>query len=138
MEQADETWGKPVQNAIAAAAVAQFARALGDDNPAYVDPACAAAVRHGGCIAPPTFARTLDYGELPGAPASYAGAIHGEQSFTFRRPLRVGEVVFCRQRLAQSYERAGMRFYVIEQRCDDATGIAICTQRLTIIVRKAG
>ncbi|MCY0870203.1 MAG: MaoC family dehydratase N-terminal domain-containing protein [Firmicutes bacterium] len=138
MDVVDGTWGTAVQNVISAAAVVRFARALGDENPAYTDPTCPQAVMHGGCIAPPTFARTLAYGELPGAPTSYAGAIHGEQSFVFTRPLRVGEVVYCRQRLAQSYERAGMRFYVIEQRCDDTAGAVICTQRLTIIVRKAG
>lgn len=71
---------------------------------------------------PPTFATTFTYG-MPGDESfSPDGLIHAEQSFTYHRPLRVGETYYCSQHLADTSTRVmrGMRmtFYVYEQYVD--------------------
>lgn len=70
--------------------IAEFAAALGDDNPAYAGP---------DAVAPPTFAAVLSARAWE---ALFADAdldvalhrtIHGDQKFAWERPLRVGDVV---------------------------------------------
>ncbi|KYP81895.1 FAS1-like dehydratase domain-containing protein [Ferroacidibacillus organovorans] len=73
---------------------------------------------------PPTFATTFTYG-MPGAESfSPDGLIHAEQSFTYHRPLRVGETYYCSQHLADTSTRvmrgSRMTFYIYEQYVDTA------------------
>ena len=110
-----------------------FGRAIGDYNPAYIDSDSPEAIAAGGLVAPPTFL-TCDIhfdpesglrpqpgkpwrgsGREPtGAPVGAGGSgggmgLHAEQSYEFRRPVRVGEVLAKRQRAGESWEREGRR-----------------------------
>ncbi|MBA4116191.1 MAG: MaoC family dehydratase N-terminal domain-containing protein, partial [Rubrobacter sp.] len=55
---------EPVMNVVEKGAVRKFAEAIGDLNPLYMDEEVAKASRYGRLIAPPTFPRTFDYGEI--------------------------------------------------------------------------
>ncbi|MCY0876544.1 MAG: MaoC family dehydratase N-terminal domain-containing protein [Firmicutes bacterium] len=130
-------WSTPVKNVVEQGAVRKFADAIGDLNPLYRDEGAAKASRYGRLIAPPTFSMTFDYGEIVGADVTEAGLIHGEQTFTFVRPLYVGETVWCSARLTDVYTRGGslgkMTFYLYERRCADANDETILTERMTVI-----
>lgn len=133
------TWSDPVPGDIERGAVRKFAEAIGDTNPLYVDEAVARTSRFGRIIAPPTFAMTLDYGDIPGLHFPQEGLIHGEQTFYYERPLFVGERVFCSRRLCDVSTRRGasgsMTFLVFESRCQDADGHTVQSARMTLIVR---
>jgi acyl dehydratase len=79
--------------------IAEFARAIGDPNPVYTDPAAAQAAGFPDVIAPPTFAivismdSTGDAVDDPELGINYAMVVHGEQQFSYARPLHAGDVV---------------------------------------------
>src|SRR5580704_19153992 len=79
--------------------IAEFAAAIGDPSPIYRDRAAARAAGHGDVIAPPTFAIVISMaGSLaaladPGLGLNYAMVVHGEQRFTYVRPLTAGDIV---------------------------------------------
>lgn len=70
--------------------IAEFAAALGDDNPAYAGQ---------DAVAPPTFAAVLSaraWGAMfadPELDVALHRTIHGDQKFTWARPLRAGDEV---------------------------------------------
>lgn len=79
--------------------IREFAAAIGDANPAYVDPDAAKALGHPDVIAPPTFAIILSSlmgGAIvmdPELGLDYSLVVHGEQRFAYTRPIRAGDVL---------------------------------------------
>lgn len=90
---------------ISRAKIAEFAKALGDDNPAYFgeEP-----------IAPPTFAAIVAARAWdmlfadPELDIALMRTMHGDQGFTYARPLRAGDVVQARLTIEKLRQRAGM------------------------------
>src|SRR5215475_5956289 len=74
--------------------IREFADAIRDPNPVYRDPDAAKALGHPDVIAPPTFAIVLSMrgaGQVVADPAlglDYSKVVHGEQRFSYRRPIR--------------------------------------------------
>lgn len=127
-----------VRNTVERGAVRKFAQAIGDLNPLYLDEEAAARSRWGRLIAPPTFPRVFDFGSIPDLPLPPAGIIHGGQSYTYTRPLFVGEDVLCHTMFRETYERRGsagtLRFLVFERVADDSSGERIVTSRDVLIL----
>lgn len=79
--------------------VREFALAIGEAHPLCHDPAAARAAGYGDVIAPPTFAFALTMRAMADAMADpelglrYDRAVHGEQSFEYRRPITAGDVL---------------------------------------------
>jgi acyl dehydratase len=79
--------------------IREFADAIGDPDPAYRDPEAARALGHPDVVAPPTFAvivafRGLDtIVEDPELGLDYSRVVHGDQRFSYHRPLRAGDRV---------------------------------------------
>jgi acyl dehydratase len=77
--------------------IREFADAVGDLNPAYHDRAAAQALGHPDVIAPPTFpvVMTIVAGraliEDPELGIDYSRVVHGEQRFTYSRPVCAGD-----------------------------------------------
>ncbi len=130
---------EPVRNAVERGAVRKFAEAIGDGNPLYLDEEAASRSRHGRMIAPPTFPFTLDYGRIPGLPLPESGLIHGEQSFTYERPLFVGEEILCYTTLEDAYEKKGgtLHFLVFDRIGEDLEGERIYTATSVFIITEA-
>lgn len=79
--------------------IRDFAMAIGDHNPAYLDPAAAKALGHPDVVAPPTFLTVLGF-RFPEGPVvdpdlglDYMLVVHGEQSFVHHRPVHAGDVL---------------------------------------------
>ena len=98
---------EPIINVVEREAVQKFAEAIDDPNPLYMDEEAAKASRYGGLIAPPTFPRTFDYGEVEGIGSPGQGFIHGEHQIRYERPLFVGEEVQCYAEVKDYYEKEG-------------------------------
>lgn len=116
----------PVETAIEAEPVAEFARALGQDPAAGVPPTYAA-VYALGATAPQLFAD-------PEAAVDFSHLLHAEQEFEWERHPRVGETVTAQGRVVSDAERRGVRFLTFETRCT-AGGEALCRSRALFVIR---
>ena len=91
--------------------IKEFARAIGDLNPLYLDDRVGAASAWGDVIAPPTFAvtfrdETADTGALlRDLGTDISRILHGEQEFELFRPLQPGETYLCRARIVDIYQQ---------------------------------
>ena len=104
--------------------VRDFARAVGDD---HGEGAAAAP--------PPTFPVVLNADFIERLvteilPLDRSRTVHGEQDYEYLRPLRVGERVRCRARIASDTTKEGkrggaMRIIVVEIEMSEAEGGAV-------------
>ncbi|MCX2931762.1 MaoC family dehydratase N-terminal domain-containing protein [Mycobacterium sp. CVI_P3] len=121
---------------VEAGHVAQFARAIGDHNPIYLDAEYALQTEVGHVIAPPTFTMAAAHFDpdwplrpQPGQPwrgsgrtpsgtaeadkpadgAAQSVGLHAEQHFEYHRHLRPGDVLTVMQRDGRSWEKDGKR-----------------------------
>ena len=125
--------------------IKEFARAIGDLNPLYLDDRVGAASEWGDLIAPPTFAvtfrdETADTGAmLRDLGADISRILHGEQEFELFRPLQPGQTYLCRARIVDIYEKSGrsgpMAFVVRETTITDRTNDVVAAMRHITIVR---
>src|SRR5256885_13400327 len=125
--------------------VREFARAIGDLNPFYLDDRVGAASEWGDVIAPPTFATTFrDEGADTNALLRELGAdisrvLHGEQEFEIHRQLQPGQTYLCRPTAADIYEKsaktAPMAFAGRETPLPDRDNELVATMRAVTVVR---
>ena len=132
---------EPVENTVEKGAVRKFAEAIGDPNPLYENAAAAKGSRYGRLLAPPTFPRTFDYGHVPDLRLPDAGLIHGEFRISYGRPLFVGDEVFCRVALKDSYDkqsRSGLLGFLFFERVGETRdGGRVFTMNDTVVVTEA-
>jgi acyl dehydratase len=125
--------------------IKEFARAIGDLSPLYLDDAVGRASPWGDIIAPPTFPITFrDETQDTGALLRDLGVdisrlLHGEQHFEHHKPIRPGETYLCRSKVLDVYEKAGrsgpMAFVVRETVVTDAGNDIVATMRHITVVR---
>jgi acyl dehydratase len=124
--------------------IKEFARALGDDNPLYLDDRVGQASEWGDVIAPPTFMTTFRDGADSGAFLRELGTdisriLHGEQEFEIFRPIRPGETFVCRSKVLDVYEKTGrsgpMAFVARETSVTDSTNEIVAFVRHITVVR---
>jgi acyl dehydratase len=124
--------------------IKEFARAIGDDNPLYLDDRVGQASAWGDVIAPPTFMTTFrDGGDsanfLSELGTDISRLLHGEQEFELHRPIRPGETFTCRSRVLDVYEKTGrsgpMGFVVRETVVTDTTNEIVANIRHITVVR---
>jgi acyl dehydratase len=109
-------------------AIRKFAEAVQDQTPV-----CLA-----GDVAPPTFPTTFRMA-IPGLTFDLARVLHGAQEYRYERPLRAGDRVRCRVRVADIYRRQGrlgeMTFLILAMEGTDASGNPLFTGTTTAILR---
>ena len=125
--------------------IKEFARAIGDLSPFYLDDAVGRASEWGDIIAPPTFMTTFreaagDGGEfLRELGTDISRLLHGEQEFEMHRPIRPGETFVCRSRVTEIYEKSGrsgpMGFVVRETAVTDRANEIVATIKSVTVVR---
>ncbi len=132
---------------VSAEHVAEFARALGDLNPLYLDPAAAKKGPFGIVIAPPTYPIAFMTQAMAGGMdtflelgLNFMTLVHGEQEFEYARPIRAGETLTLTGRIGDIYEKQGssgvMDFVVLETEAKDAQGQPVFFSRNTLISRR--
>ena len=125
--------------------IKEFARAIGDDEPLYLDDRVGAASAWGDVIAPPTFSITFrDEAADTAAFLKELGTdisriLHGEQEFEIFRPLQPGQTYLCRAKIVDIYEKTGrtgpMAFVVRETTIADGSNEIVATMRGVTVVR---
>jgi hypothetical protein len=113
---------------ISAAKILEFATALGDDNPRY---------RGESPMAPPTFAALISaraWDQLfsdPELGISLERIVHGDQRFTFMRPLHAGDVVIATITIDKVRVRSGSELISTTVDIASRDGEPICTAQAT-------
>lgn len=121
--------------------IRQFAEAIGDSNPLYVDEEYAAKTMYGGIIAPPTFPIAIgqDSGESLDLKLDQRRMLHGEQEFIYKRPIRPGDKLYCQMKVSDVYERNGkkgpMQFVVLDTEMKDEADQLVVISRTNIIYK---
>jgi acyl dehydratase len=125
--------------------IKEFARAIGDANPLYLDDRVGAASEWGDLIAPPTFPVTFrdeaadTTAFLRELGTDISRILHGEQEFEIFRPLQPGQTYLCRAKVIDIYEKSGksgpMAFVVRETTIADGANEIVAAMRHITIVR---
>ena len=109
-------------------AIRKFADAVQDQTPECVR----------GDVAPPTFPTTFRM-TIPGLTFDLARVLHGAQEYRYERPLRAGDRVRCRVRVADVYRRKGrlgeMIFLILAMEGTDESGSPVFSGTTTAILR---
>jgi acyl dehydratase len=121
--------------------IAEFADAVGDPSPVYRDRDAAVAAGYPDVIAPPTFPIVVTMAASrqaitdPGLGINYALVVHGEQRFSYARPLLAGDVVTA-QATIETIKTLG-RNVVMTTRTEVRTvaGEPVCTAYSTLVER---
>ena len=132
---------------VTAESIAAFARALGDENPLYLDPEAARRGPFGTVVAPPTYPIAFMTQAMAGGMdtflelgLNFMTLVHGEQEFEYVRPIRAGETLTLTGRIADVYEKAGssgvLDFVVLETEARDAGGEPVFFSRNVLISRR--
>ena len=121
--------------------IREFADAIGDQNPVYRDAAAAAAFGYTDVIAPPTFAIILSMragAQVIGDPAlglDYSKVVHGEQSFTYTRPIQAGDVLQVTASVESIRAAAGNDLITTRGDVTTADGEIVVTAFATLVAR---
>jgi acyl dehydratase len=126
---------------VGRAKIAEFAAAVGDDDPRYLDPEAARAAGHPDVVAPPTFAIVVTLGAAdvvladPDVDLDFSRVVHGEQRFTHHRPIRAGDRLVATTRIENVRSVAGND--LLTTRVDVATedGEPVCTATSMLVAR---
>jgi acyl dehydratase len=124
--------------------IAEFATAIGADDPVHRDPDAARAAGYPDVIAPPTFAivLTLEAANVvltdPQVSLDYSRVVHGEQKFAHHRPIRAGDRLVATTTIEAVRTVAGND--MLTTRVDVATedGEAVCSATSMLVARGAG
>jgi len=159
----DEVVGRPTGRStvtVERGPVTRFAEAVTESSPIYRDIEAARAAGFDGVPVPPTyfFSAAGHWGAFPEAQPADAQpdsnptmeiigqlmanggmVLHGEQEFTYHRPVVVGETLRSEGKVADLYEKAAgertMTFLVTETEYRDTEGELVLTARMNLIHR---
>jgi acyl dehydratase len=93
---------------------------------------------------PPTFVTAAEFQVIPTIvddpelALDFSRVLHGNQEYSFARPLREGESLTIRPRIESIRELGGNAFLVIATDLVDDAGEVVCSARATMIERVAG
>jgi acyl dehydratase len=124
--------------------IKEFADSIGDTNPIYLDAAAARAAGHPDVLAPPTFVTIINLRAIdviihdPELGLDYGRMVHGDQSFTYARPVRAGDRLTVTACVEDIMTRAGNDILSIRAEINTEDGEPVCTAHATLVVRGQG
>ncbi len=131
--------GEPYE--VSRVKIADFADAIGE--PSALCRSREAAVKAGypDVIAPPTFAVIIGQRSTaavvtdPGLGLDYSMVVHGEQSFSYTRPLHAGDVVVATTTVESIKSVGTLSMMVTSTSIDTVDGEHVCTARSNLVER---
>ncbi|HLH83533.1 MAG TPA: MaoC family dehydratase N-terminal domain-containing protein [Trebonia sp.] len=131
--------GEPYE--VSRVKIAEFADAIGEPSGLCRDPEAARQAGYPDVIAPPTFAIVISMASTakvqadPGLGLDYSMVVHGEQSFSYARPLHAGDVVVATTTVDSIRAVGSMTMMVTSTDISTTSGEHVCTARSTIVER---
>ncbi|MEU1594831.1 MaoC family dehydratase N-terminal domain-containing protein [Streptomyces sp. NPDC005708] len=121
--------------------IREFAQAIGDANPAYTDREAAKALGHPDVIAPPTFVFAITFKaasqvtEDPKLGLDYSRVVHGDQRFSYIRPVRAGDRLSVTSTIESIKSLAGNDVLDIRGDVHDEAGEHVVTAWTKLVAR---
>ncbi len=121
--------------------IAEFATAIGDATPAYFSAEAAQALGHRDVVAPPTFPIVISSRASaavmfdPALGLDYSRVVHGEQSFSYERPIVAGDRLVVVGTVENVRSAAGNDLLSLKAEIRTEDGELVCTARSTIVSR---
>jgi len=120
-----------------------FAQAIGETNPVHSDVEAARAAGYPDLLAPPTFLFSVDLeagnnsGLLQKLNIPLEKLLHGEQGFTYHRPVCAGDTITVQSRVDDIYAKkdGALEFVVKTSRATNQKGELVAELRSTIVCR---
>jgi len=126
---------------VGRAKIAEFAAAIGEQDPVHRDDEAARAAGHPDVIAPPTFAIVVSLeaatGVLddPEVGIDYSRVVHGEQRFTHHRPIVAGDRLVATPHVDTVREAGGHGMVTTRVEIATEAGEPVATAVSTLVVR---
>ncbi|MFJ4920053.1 MaoC family dehydratase N-terminal domain-containing protein [Streptomyces sp. NPDC088725] len=123
--------------------IREFAEAVDDPNPAYTDPEAAKALGYPDVIAPPTFPFAITFkaaGDVVADPLlglDFARVVHGDQRFTYTRPVRAGDRLAVTSTIESIKSLAGNDVIEVRGEVHDESGEHVVTAWTKLVARAA-
>jgi acyl dehydratase len=124
--------------------IREFARAIGADDPAHHDPSAARERGYPDVVAPPTFpiVVSMSSGQLivddPELGIDYSRVLHGDQRFSYTRPVVAGDELVCVSSVEEIVSRGGHDFLTTRTQVATTAGEPVVTVWSKIVVRGEG
>ena len=121
--------------------IAEFALTSGAKNPAHYDTAAAQALGYPDVVAPATFAVIPSqraealYISMPEAGINYDRVVHGQEQFTYTRPIVAGDQLGAETFVDGIREAGGHSMITTRTEITDADSQPVVTVTSTIVVR---
>ena len=121
--------------------IAEFATAIGEVSPLCRDREAAVKAGYPDVIAPPTFAIVISMASTrlieddPGLGMDFSMVVHGEQHFSYARPLHAGDVVVATSTVESIRALGGMSMMTTSTDIATVDGEHVCTAKAVIVER---
>jgi acyl dehydratase len=131
----------PIRYEVCREKLREFAVALGETDPVYHDQQAARAAGHPDIPAVPTFPVVLSFraGAMvngdPELGLDYGRVVHGEQAFSYRRPLRAGDRLLAAGRVAAIQTKGRHELLTIATDITSEDGEPVCQVTSLLISR---
>jgi acyl dehydratase len=131
--------GEPYE--VSRVKIAEFADAVGEPSPLCRDPEAAVKAGYPDVIAPPTFAMIISMASTTiiqndsDLGLDYSMVVHGEQQFTYARPLHAGDVVVATSTVQSIRAVGGMSMMTTSTDISTVDGEHVCTAKAVIVER---
>ncbi|MFT2015694.1 MaoC family dehydratase N-terminal domain-containing protein [Streptomyces sp. 796.1] len=123
--------------------IREFAEAIGETNGIYTDPEVARAHGYRDVVAPPTFVFSLSYRAAhqvthdPQLGLDYNRVVHGDQGFSYVRPVLAGDWLSVTSTIESVRTMAGNDILVVRGDVHDKGGELVVTARTMLVARGA-
>lgn len=124
--------------------IREFAAAIGETNPIYLDETAAAAAGYPDIIAPPTFLTVMNFRYSPqviGDPElglDYSLVVHGEQEYELARPVVPGMRLVGKATITDIAAKGANEYLTIEAAIETEAGEHVAVARSVIVSRGTG
>jgi acyl dehydratase len=131
--------GEPYE--VSRVKIAEFANAIGESSPLCRDREAAVKAGYPDVIAPPTFAMIISMASTTiiqndsDLGLDYSMVVHGEQQFTYSRPLHAGDVVVATSTVQSIRAVGGMSMMTTSTDISTVDGEHVCTAKAVIVER---
>jgi acyl dehydratase len=131
--------GEPYE--VSRVKIAEFADAIGEPSLLCRDADAAVKAGYPDVIAPPTFAIIISMASTrlieddPGLGLDFSMVVHGEQHFSYARPLHAGDVVVATSTVESIKALGGMSLMTTSTDIATVDGEHVCTAKAVIVER---
>lgn len=131
----------PVLYAVGREKIGEYARAVGETNPVYLDVEAARAAGYADVVAPPMFTVVYSAPAVgppifdPDLEINFAMMVHGGQAFEWGPLVVAGDEITTTASVKDISDRAGLGYYVFESISTNQRGEQVCRGTWTQIVR---